>query len=140
MLVGLSAAGIDPDMVVPFFNIDATQINTFDPYNAKPLYNISIPVVADFAVQCIGGSMIPDIPNGATVVLKKADKDTFLPGSPYLVVTPDFATIRIARVYGVDPTKLLLQPRNTPDFDEIIVDKSKISEMYAIKAVITILG
>lgn len=140
MLVGLSAAGIDPDMVIPYYNIDATQVNTFDPFNTKPLYNISLPVVADFAVQCIGGSMAPEIPNGSTVVLKRADVETFLPGSPYLVVTKDFATIKIVRKHATDAKKLLLQPRNTNDFDEIIVQRDKIVEIYAIKAVITTLG
>lgn len=94
---------------------------------------------ADFAAQCVGNSMSPDIPNGAIVVLKKADIDTFLPGSPYMVVTKDFATIKTLRTVSGDTNKILLVPRNTADFDEMALDKSKVKKIYAVKAVINIL-
>lgn len=137
MMAGVSAAGIDPDNVIPFYNIDATQLGTIDPEKHKPMYNISVPVAADFAAQCVGNSMAPDIPNGATVVLKRTDLENFLPGSAYLVVTKDFATIKIARSVAGDSSKLLLQPRNTADFDEIVVERSKVRKLYAVRVVIT---
>lgn len=137
MMAGVAAAGIDPDNVIPFFNIDATQLATLDLEKQKPLYNISFPVAADFAAQCIGNSMVPDIPNGSTVIFKRVEVDTFLPGSPYLVITKDFATIKVVRTVTGEPTKLLLQPRNTADFDEVIVEKSKVRKIYAVKVVIT---
>ncbi len=140
MMVGVSASVIDPDMVIPFYNIDATQIGSIDIEKAKPLFNISVPIVADFAAQCVGHSMSPEIPNGATVILKKVDVDTFLPGLPYLVVAKDFSTIKIVRTVTDEPSKLLLQPRNTVDFDEIIIDRSKIKKIYLVRAVITTLS
>lgn len=140
MMVSVSAAGIDPDMVIPFYNIDATQIRTIDLEKTKPLFNISFPVAADFAAQCVGHSMAPDIPNGAVVLLKKVDEETFLPGLPYLVIAKDFSTIKIVRTVAGDPNKLLLHPKNTADFDEIIVDRTKIRKLYVVRAVITTLG
>lgn len=137
MLSGSAASGIDPDMVIPFYNIDVTQLGTIDPDKHKPLYHISVPVSADFAAQCVGQSMAPDIPNGAVVVLKRSDLDTFLPGSAYLVVTKEFATIKIVRNVQGDSSKLLLQPRNTTDFDELTIERAKVRKLYAIKAVLT---
>lgn len=138
MLAGTSAAGIDPDTVIPFYNIDATQLASIDTEKHKPLYNISLPIAADFAAQCMGNSMAPEIANGATVVLKKADFDTFLPGSVYMVVAKDFTTIKMVRKVQGDDTKLLLVPRNTAEFDEIILEKSKIKKLFAVKAVINL--
>ncbi|MEF9950611.1 MAG: hypothetical protein RR752_05480, partial [Mucinivorans sp.] len=64
---------------------------------------------------------------------------TFLPGSPYMVVTKDFATIKVLRTVPTDHNKLLLVPRNTADFDEMTLDKSKVKKLYAVKAVINVL-
>lgn len=141
MLTGAAAAGIDPETAVPFYNIDATQVPSTDLQTNTPRYYLSVPSVskADFAAQCVGNSMAPEIPNGAIVVLKKADIDTFLPGQPYMVVTKDFATIKVLRTVAGDPNKLLLVPRNTVDFDEMAIDRSKIKKLYAVKAVINIL-
>lgn len=140
MLVGASDAGVDPEMVIPFYSIDANQIGNISLENIKPLYNISIPIAADLAVQCIGNSMSPEIPNGSTVILKEVDITTLLPGIPYLVVTPEYSTIKVVRTISGDQTKLLLQPRNTADFDEMIIEKSQIIRLYAIRAVITVIG
>lgn len=140
MLVGTSAAGIDPEMVIPFYNVDANQIADINLENTKSLYNISIPIAADFAAHCIGNSMTPDIPNGSTVILKAVDVATLLPGIPYLVVTSDYSTIKIVRTISSDQSKLLLQPRNNADFDDMIIEKAKITKLYAIKAVITAIG
>ncbi|MEG0724698.1 MAG: S24 family peptidase [Mucinivorans sp.] len=141
MLTGAAAAGIDPETAVPFYNIDATQIPSIDLQTIAPRFFLSVPSVtkADFAAQCSGNSMVPEIPNGSIVILKKADIDTFLPGSPYMVVTKDFTTIKILRTVASDTNKLLLVPRNTVDFDEMMLDKSKVKKLYAIKAVINVL-
>lgn len=139
MLVGAAAAGIDPETVIPFYNIDATQLSTIDTEKHQPLYNISIPVAADFAAQCMGNSMMPEITSGSTVVLKKADVDTFLPGSVYMVVTKDFSTIKTVRRVVGDDTKVLLVPRNIAEFDEIVLERSKIKKIFAVKAVINLL-
>ncbi len=140
MMVGVSAAGIDPGMVIPYYNLDATQLNKGSNEKMSPLYNISLPVSADFAVQCLGNSMSPDIPNGATVVVKQIDVETVLPGLPYLVVTKEYSTIKIVRSYNQDNNKLILQPRNSVDFDEVTIDKQSIEKIYAVKAVVTMIG
>ncbi len=140
MMVGVSAAGIDPAMVTPFYNIEANQLGNLTEENKVPLYNISLPVMADFALQCTGNSMAPDIPNGATVALKRIDIETLLPGMPYLVVTKDYSTIRTVRTYPADNNCLVLQPKNTQDFDEVIINKSSITSIFAIKAVIITIG
>lgn len=141
MLTGAAAAGIDPETAVPFFNIDATQLQDLDLKSTSPRFFLSIPSVskADFAAQCMGNSMVPEIPNGSIVVLKRVDIDTFLPGSSYLIITKDFSTIKVIRTVAGDNTKLLLVPRNTVDFDEVTIDKNKIKKLFAVKAVVNIL-
>lgn len=141
MLTGAAAAGIDPETAVPFYNIDATQVPSMDLQATTPRFYLSVPSVskADFAAQCVGNSMHPEIPNGSIVILKKADIETFLPGSPYMIVTKDFATIKALRIVAGDPNKLLLVPRNVADFDEMVLDKVKIKKLYAVKAVINVL-
>lgn len=141
MLTGAAAAGIDPETAVPFYNFDATHIPSTDLKVIPPHFYLSIPTVskADFAAQCVGNSMAPEIPNGAIVVLKRVDLDTFLPGSIYMVVTKDFVTIKTLRTVQGDSTKLLLVPRNTAEFDEIAIDKEKVKKIYAVKAVIKVL-
>lgn len=140
MMVGASAAGIDPNMVIPFFNVDATHLSEIEAERKTPLYNISLPIIADFAVQFSGGSMLPDIPSGATIVLKKIEVETLLPGMPYLIVTKDYSTVRIVRKIADDSSSLLLQPKNTQDFDEVTIAKEVIENIYAIKAVVSTLG
>lgn len=138
MLAGTAAAGIDPDTVIPYYNVDATQLTVIDTDKNQPLYNISLPLNADFAAQCMGNSMAPEIVSGATVVLKKADVETFLPGAIYMVVTKDFTTIKTVRKVQGDDSKLMLVPRNITEYDEIIVERAKIKKIFAVKAVINL--
>ncbi len=140
MMVGVSAAGIDPNSVIPFYSIDVAQVMQLDKESKTPQYNISIPIDADFAIQCSGNSMIPDIPNGATIVLKGIELDRILPGLPYLVVTQEYATVRIVRSFTDDSTKLILQPRNSRDYDEVVISKKEIKKIYSIKSVINNIG
>lgn len=140
MMVGVSAAGIDPEMVTPFFNVDATHLSQIEAERKTPVYNIGLPVVADFAVQFSGLSMLPDIPSGATILVKKVDVETFLPGMPYLVVTKDYSTVRVVRRMTDDPSSLLLQPKNTAEFDDVVISKDQVEKMYAIKAIVSTLG
>ncbi len=140
MMVGVSAAGIDPATVIPFYSLDASQVTQLNIETRAPQHNISLPLEADFALQCSGNSMTPEIPNGSTIILKAIDAERILPGLPYLVVTPEYSTVKIVRTFPGDATKLVLQPRNTQDFDEVVIDKKEIIKIYAVKSVISNIG
>ncbi len=138
MFVGVSAAGIEQHTVVPFYNLDVAQLYVTDLKKLTPGYNLSINYVADFAITHRSNSMTPDIPVGATVVLEKATLADLMPGMPYLVVTKNFSAIKIVRTIASDETSLLLQSRNSEEYDEIVVSKTKITKIYALKAVISL--
>ncbi len=140
MLVGVCAAGIHPETVIPYYDYDVAQFWDLDFRNATPLNNISLPFVADFALQFSGNSMTPNIPIGSTVVFRKVDVGSILPGQSYMVVTREFSTLRIVRTHPSDETKVILQAKNTSEYDDISVEKTKIKKIYALKAVITIIN
>lgn len=122
---------------VPFYNMDALQLSREDRSKLKAQYYLVIPALkeCEFAAQCSGNSMAPEMPAGATVVFKEVSTDAILPGEAYLIVTKDFSTIKYIRTDG-QTNKLQLVPKNTADFDTIIVDMSKIQKLYMVKAVI----
>lgn len=123
---------------VPFYNIDALHLVREDLEKHKPNYYLVLPNAKDcnFAATCGGTSMVPDITPGSTVVLKEIEVSTFLPGEAYLVVTNDFATLKYIRTVEGNDKKIQLVPKNTADFDTITIDISKITNLFAVKAVI----
>jgi SOS-response transcriptional repressor LexA len=104
----------------------------------KPLYYIDVPSVYDceFAALSSGHALVPDIPAGAVVALKEADVSKILPGEFYLVLTDDFCGIRTMRSFVSDSGKVRLVPKNTTDYDEMIVDLSEIKVLYLVKGII----
>ncbi len=140
MLVGASAAGIEPDTVVPVYNIEVAQLYNTDIKKLTVDHNISIKVDGDFALNCRSNSMTPEIPVGATVVVEKVAVSDYMPGLPYLVVTKNFSAIKILRTVATDDTSLLLQSRNSAEYDDIVLPKDKITKLYALKAIINIIA
>lgn len=126
------------DGSVPFFNMDAVQLSADDRQKMTPQYYLVIPALkdCDFAAQCTGNSMSPEMPAGSTLVFKEVSIDSILPGQAYLVKTADFSTIKYLRIPEGNEGKVQLVPKNTADFDTITIDRSKIQNIYTVKAVI----
>ncbi len=126
------------DGAVPFYNIDALQVLKEDSDKLKPYNYLVIPALknCDFAAQCSGNSMAPEMPAGATLIFKEVSAETILPGEAYLVVTKDYTTIKYIRTIEDKPTKLQLVPKNTSDYDTITIEASKIIRLFLVKGVV----
>ncbi|MEG2319023.1 MAG: S24 family peptidase [Mucinivorans sp.] len=124
---------------VAYYNEDALDIAdaTFRA-TLKPQYHLVLPAAKDsvYAARVSGTSMAPGIPAGATIVLGAIALDSILLGEAYLVVADGFNVIRFIRSVEGDADKLQLVPRNVTDFDTMVIDRSRIKALYAIKAVI----
>lgn len=124
-----------PKKGVPFYNVDISAIKDLGEQPVKPVYYIDIPTFNDckFAALSTSNAMIPDIPSGAIVLLKEHDPAKILPGESYLITTKTFTGIRSIRSYVEDESKLRLVPKNSADYDEMIIDKNEIEVLYLIK-------
>ncbi len=121
---------------VPYYAMDAVQAVAQESLG-EPQYRIDIPPFygCDLAALTLGGAMQPDIPAGATVLLKKWTVGGIVPGEPYLVWTPEFRGIRIIRTTD-DDGRVILVPRNTGEFDPMVVEKDKILGLYLVCGII----
>ncbi len=131
--------GDGPKRGIPFYNVDIASVIEFHQQPAqKPLYYIDVPSFydCDFAALSTSNAMVPDIPAGAVVALKEADTSKILPGEFYLVLTDDFCGIRTVRSFAGAPDKVRLVPKNTADYDEMVVDLSEIKVLYLVKGII----
>jgi len=120
---------------VPFYNIDISAIKDIGEQPVKPVYYIDIPSFNDckFAALSTSTAMSPEIPSGAIVLLKEHNPGKILPGESYLIITKTFTGIRNIRIYPQDDTKLRLVPKNTADYDEMVINKNEIDILYLIK-------
>lgn len=124
------------DEGVPYYGMDAVEI-VQEAVLPDPRFHINVPFFSDcdLAAISLGSAMIPDIPSGATVLLKKWSVSAIVPGETYLIISPLFKGIRTIRA-SEDPDRLLLLPRNTREYDPITLEKNKIIKLLAIKGVI----
>lgn len=125
---------------IPFYNSGLLEFSLdADSKEHTPLYNIQIPSLSncDFAATCVGNSMHPDIPSGSIVALKEVNFNNILFGEIYFIVTDSYSTIKYLRQVEGDDSKYRLVPKNTTEFDEVILDKSQIRRLFLVKGVIS---
>ncbi len=120
---------------IPFYKMDVTSLT--DPMEQiNPAYYISFPMFkgADYAAFTFADAMEPEIPKGAIVFLQQIEKGNFTPGAIYYVRSAKFNGIRYVRK-SINDGKLRLVPKNTADYDEMMIDSSEIKAMFRIKGV-----
>ncbi len=118
---------------IPFFKTDVTSWAELSE-NADPSYHISFPMFrgADFAAFTFADAMEPEIPKGAIVFLQEAEAEKLTPGGIYYIKSRSFSGIRYVRS-GDKAGRLRLVPKNTADYDEIVIDASEIEKAYRIR-------
>jgi hypothetical protein len=124
---------------IPFYNDNISLLKLEKGKIPHTEQYIEVPLLSncDFATLCIGESMIPDIPSGSIVTLKKISIDLLLPGEIYYIVTREFSTVKFIRTVENDHSKLRLVPGNKNDYDESLLDKSSIRHLFLVKGVIS---
>jgi len=128
----------DPVKKIPFYNFnlesdfDLTERDSSSYLQIPPLSN------CDLAAVCVGESMLPDLKPGSIITLKKTRVDNILHGEMYYVVTEDFCTVKCIRKVNEDASKIRLVPKNKTDYDEVVIDKEAILQLYLVKGIISI--
>lgn len=107
---------------------------------SKPLYYMDVPVLAncDFAISWLDDSMAPEIPAGSIITLKETAISAFLPGEIYLIVTPDYITVKRLRAAENDEQGLRLVPANKAAYDETVIKKASVLRCFMVKGVISV--
>lgn len=134
---------------IPFFKLDAVDLLSMagekpaktrgrkpgeeDNSFPEPECFVSFPMIkgCDLAAFTLSDAMQPEIPNGATVFLKKVEAAEVVPGNTYLVISRGFKGIRTVRTGGKDTFRLV--PRDLDNFDEVNVPAADIERIYQVK-------
>ena len=126
---------------IPYFDVDVTMGYDELPNDQTniPNYYLHIPAFqnCDCAVPAYGRSMIPDINDGSIIAIKEVSLDSVLPGEAYLIITDEYRTVKYIRNCKDNPNKWRLVPKNLEEFDEMIIDKTKVLRVFLVKGVIT---
>lgn len=121
---------------IPFYKMDVTSLP--EPMEqVEPAYYISFPMFrgADYAAFTFADAMEPEIPKGAIVLLQQVEEGNFTPGAIYYVKSTRFNGIRYVRK-GTGEGKLRLVPKNSADYDEMIIDVSEVKAMFRIRGIV----
>ncbi len=121
---------------IPFFKADVTSLAEPLEQN-EPAYYISFPMFrgANFAAFSFADAMEPEIPKGAIVLLQESEADNLTPGGIYYVKSLKFNGIRYVRNAGTEG-KLRLVPKNTADYDEIVIDASDVKALFRVRGIV----
>lgn len=124
---------------IPLYGISLEDLPK-DIHSLTPTDELEIPVLSgsDFAVINNSDAMSPEIANGSMVFVRKVDIDAVLFGDIYLVISEKFNVIRIIREF--DQHTWRLAAKNTQDFDDILVKKSAVHNIYKVKGVLSMLS
>jgi len=119
-----------------YFNLE----NILESKNIEPSFFIEIPHLlnCDFATPFCGDSMLPEIPSGSLLILKKINLNMVLPGEMYYIVTNVYSTVKYIRTIENEPDYLTLIPSNTKNYDIMKIDKAEILSLFLVKGIIAI--
>ncbi len=91
----------------------------------------------DMAMRYTGRAMGAATPPGTIVMLKKIGVDAIIPGHEYVIVSQKIVTLRNIRTME-DDTQLRLVAVDGDHYDDIVVKKCEIKEVYRVKGKLTI--
>lgn len=111
----------------------------------EDLQNASDPILSvesimfqdcDLGVRVDTDAMIPNIPNGSFLFLKKINKAYIIFGQMYYFLYKDVYMLRYIRK-GANDDNLILSAINSKQYDEMSVDKNDISTIYIVNYLIS---
>lgn len=118
--------------LIPFYREDVeASISYID--MLRPAGEVLIPQMkdCDYAMSYSSYAMAPQIPYGSIVLLKKWNLDMIIPGFEYVLICRNFVTLRIVRT-DVGAERVRLMAANSADYDDIIIDRSEIEQIYRV--------
>lgn len=123
---------------VQYFDVDAlaSPLEVFNDQTTVPDDLLYVPGYGDcnFACNCVGSSMEPDIPAGSIVLCKKVSKDIYRFGQAYIIITSEHRMIKYIRRHP-DESKIIARSANRKLFDDIDIPKDDILHLYIIKGI-----
>ena len=118
---------------IPYYNCEIAQIADIDSMEASDYLYLPMVTDFDFAVTYLGDEMQPIVTAGSVLVLKQVGLQSVVYGNIYLVRTEHFVALRVVRT-ATEFDQLRLVAINSDKYDDIVVTKSDIVEIYSIKA------
>lgn len=92
---------------------------------------------ADFAMQVLGNSMEPEIPNGSRIFIKRIDEALFLEwGKVYVLDTPNGVIVK--KVMPTDKEGIIECISHNAAYPPFKVDMSKVFGVYRVLAIVTL--
>lgn len=110
----------------------------YDQTKSEPSFSLLIPIFdADKAKKMTDRAMEPIIPAFAITVLKKTDNESIIYGKIYHIQTDKFTVVRIIRKNKLSDNELILEAANKEYYDDIIIPKDEIINIYSVCGVIS---
>ena len=92
---------------------------------------------ADFAMQVLGNSMEPEIPNGSRIFIKRIDEALFLEwGKVYVLDTPNGVIVK--KVMPTDKEGIIECISHNTAYPPFKVDMSRVFGVYRVLAIVTL--
>ena len=124
---------------IPVYNVGLDDLPS-DLEQVPVLEELEIPHLenSDFAIINNSEAMAPDIAYRSMVFVQKVEVDAIIYGEIYLILSEKFNLIRTIREQ--DTSHLRLLPKNTQDFDEIILPIDQVKHVYKVKGVLSMMA
>ncbi len=122
---------------IPFYNGDLSSIDKINV--VAPEYYLFLPMAGhvDIAITYHGDDMLPSIPNGTVLLLRRIEPDAIVFGKEYVVCTKTFTALR--RIRCTDEEDVFRLEAGDPNlYDTITVNSSQITHIFMVRALITL--
>ena len=122
---------------IPFYKGSIPEIIN-NQKGLKPSFYIDLPIIkeCDLAVSVNSDAMEPLIPYGSIITLKKINPNLLFFGEIYLINTPDFCMIRKIRKDYESEEQIILISENRQQYDDILLKKKDIINLFLVKSVL----
>ena len=122
---------------IPYYNCQLSQIADLGTLEAECYLYLPMVAPADFAIRYIGDDMLPNVMNGTYLILQQVDIKSVIYGEIYVVRTDDFTVLRTVRS-SAEGDEMRLVAYNNQKYDDMIIQRSDVLEIYSVKASINL--
>ncbi|MFR9621049.1 MAG: S24 family peptidase [Rikenellaceae bacterium] len=137
LLSGRGEMLIDPMAQYSHIDLYDVDVERFDGDTStlKAAMRMVLPtsIEADFAMRYCGDAMSNTIGSGSVVILKEVRSEAIIPGGEYVVVTGEFAVLRIVR-HSEKEGVWRLMASQSEKYDDLFVSGDDIVRLYRVAA------
>lgn len=118
---------------VPFYDCPLSRVVEYETMQPRLYMHVPQVTSADLAVAYQDEDMMPLVPSGTTLFLRKVSPQDMLYGNEYVIVTAGWAAMRRVRLMS-EPTSLRLEANDTSRFDDMVVQRDDIVAAFEVRA------